>query len=965
MTAKVEEALKEFEKIVPNIKKQLKQVQEVFSQVNITELKKKVEKTTDFVKSKLQKIKKDNQNNEITIKVNNQEAIKQTTQLQKEIESLQKKISEREIKLKITNSTLDSMRENTKQGVIAEMPDAGTKRINQQTELRLFSDNNYVKMANESDKLANEITRYNAQLDSAKDIMAGMKNEITSISMTQDQLSNSASMFTGKIGQSKTNTAKLKSNFDGISKITQNITNNIKSVESGFKNGLKNVIKYVAALFSLRSIYSALSSSANNWLSSQDAGAKQLSANIDYMKYAMGSALAPVIQFVTNLVYQLMKAIQSVAYALTGVNIFAKASANSYANMASSAKKAKNETKQLAGIHSEINNISDSNSDSGSDGSTAPNFDLSGIDNTPNSIMDAIKNGNWYEVGATIGEKLNDAMNNIPWDKIKNTAKSIGTGIAQFLNGFIATTDWGKVGNTFAQGINTIIDFGYNFVTTFNWKEFGKAIGNTINGFFSSIEWDTLAKTLSYGIEGILDSISGFAANIDLKEVVISVANFIFNIDWNGLYKSFYGALGSIAGMIGKGAVGLLQEVWKKIKDIFGGWKTDSEEQGNNIIDGLLQGILNPFASIKKWIEENIFQPFINGFKDAFGIHSPSTVMAEQGGYIIQGLLNGMSSWIEKVTEIWNNIKNTAIEKLNDLKISVSGKFAEIKSKYEEWTSNTKAVISTWASETKSKVTDAWSNISANVGNKVENLKENIFIGLEKAKNIVSVWGNNVKSKITMSWSSSSQNVENEINNLKSNIDNGLNNAERMVNNWGNTIENAFLKLGRNAITWGKDLASNMASGIKNNINKVTNAVSSVAGKIKDYLHFTEPDTGPLSDFHTYMPDMIDLMVSGIKANTNKVKDEIENLAGTMSYTINTEAITGNPLTSTSIKPISVQSQGNIFENIEDAISFRENRQPVHVTIQYFGKEVFDETIDYINSKTRRTGRNTIVTVGD
>ena len=63
------------------------------------------------------------------------------------------------------------------------------------------------------------------------------------------------------------------------------------------------------------------------------------------MKYAMGSALAPVIQFVTNLVYQLMKAIQSVAYALTGVNIFAKASASSYASMAGSAKKAKNETK--------------------------------------------------------------------------------------------------------------------------------------------------------------------------------------------------------------------------------------------------------------------------------------------------------------------------------------------------------------------------------------------------------------------------------------------------------------------------------------------------------------------------------------------------------------------------------------------------------------------------------------------
>ena len=61
------------------------------------------------------------------------------------------------------------------------------------------------------------------------------------------------------------------------------------------------------ALFSLRGIYSVLSNCANSWLSSQNAGAKQLSANIEYMKYAMGSALAPVIQFVTNCVYQLLK----------------------------------------------------------------------------------------------------------------------------------------------------------------------------------------------------------------------------------------------------------------------------------------------------------------------------------------------------------------------------------------------------------------------------------------------------------------------------------------------------------------------------------------------------------------------------------------------------------------------------------------------------------------------------------
>ena len=41
------------------------------------------------------------------------------------------------------------------------------------------------------------------------------------------------------------------------------------------------------------------------------------------------------------------------------------------------------------------------------------------------------------------------------------------------------------------------------------------------------------------------------------------------------------------------------------------------------------------------------------------------------------------------------------------------------------------------------------------------------------------------------------------------------------------------------------------------------------------------------------------------------------------------------------------------------------NGQPVHITIQYLGKDIFNDTIDYINSKTRRTGKNTIVTVGD
>ena len=84
-----------------------------------------------------------------------------------------------------------------------------------------------------------------------------------------------------------------------------------------------------------------------------------------------------------------------------------------------------------------------------------------------------------------------------------------------------------------------------------------------------------------------------------------------------------------------------------------------------------------------------------------------------------------------------------------------------------------------------------------------------------------------------------------------------------------------------------------------------------------------------------------------------------------MSYTIDTSSIGNSAQTNAKIEPVRVPSQ-NLSETLEDILANQSNNgQPLHVTIQYLGKEIFDDTIDYINSKTRRTGRNTIVTVGD
>lgn len=85
------------------------------------------------------------------------------------------------------------------------------------------------------------------------------------------------------------------------------------------------------------------------------------------------------------------------------------------------------------------------------------------------------------------------------------------------------------------------------------------------------------------------------------------------------------------------------------------------------------------------------------------------------------------------------------------------------------------------------------------------------------------------------------------------------------------------------ALQWGKDIIMGIVNGIKSCISAVGDAVKGVADKIKSFLHFSEPDEGPLSDFHTYMPDMIDLMSKGITAGKSKVKDALGDLTGEMS----------------------------------------------------------------------------------
>lgn len=91
--------------------------------------------------------------------------------------------------------------------------------------------------------------------------------------------------------------------------------------------------------------------------------------------------------------------------------------------------------------------------------------------------------------------------------------------------------------------------------------------------------------------------------------------------------------------------------------------------------------------------------------------------------------------------------------------------------------------------------------------------------------------------------------------------------------NLAGKVGEGIKNIGASAVQWGRDLIDNFVSGITNAIGKVKDAVSNVASTVKDFLGFSEPEKGPLSNFHTYAPDMMQLFAKGITDNAGLLKD--------------------------------------------------------------------------------------------
>ena len=84
-------------------------------------------------------------------------------------------------------------------------------------------------------------------------------------------------------------------------------------------------------------------------------------------------------------------------------------------------------------------------------------------------------------------------------------------------------------------------------------------------------------------------------------------------------------------------------------------------EVGKNIGQGLWNGVTSVASGIWNGIK-GLGSWIVNGFKSIFGIHSPSTVMAELGAYMGQGFANGITSTEDGVNRSMDDMTSSALD---------------------------------------------------------------------------------------------------------------------------------------------------------------------------------------------------------------------------------------------------------------------------------------------------------------
>lgn len=422
------------------------------------------------------------------------------------------------------------------------------------------------------------------------------------------------------------------------------------------------------------------------------------------------------------------------------------------------------------------------------------------------------------------------------------------SGISDSLNGI----NIDGLATAMLPAIQALADVATNFVQqaiawaqTADWESIGKSIAdnitNVVNGI-SSFDWSGFFSTIGDGIGLFTDGLSWIIDNIDVigalagvigtVAVAVGVLNAVMTVQSAIMMANptTWIILGIVAAIA---ALILIIKNWGTITETIATvWETVK-----NAVVNILANIYAKFVYIFTAILNNpVVQSIVNFVTTEFNIMKD----------LITGIWDGIKNIAAGAWELIKNIVLGPVLLLCDL---VTGNFTKLKEDASKIFSNLGNALSTIWNGISGIASSIWTAIKEHIGNTVGSMVNGVKFAIQKIPGIFSdIFGR---------------------------------------------VRNFVTSLPGEALRWGRDIIDGIADGIRGAIGKVTGAVKGVADKIRSFLHFTEPDVGPLSDFHTYMPDMMSGLASGIKAGIPMLQKAAGLAAGAISGGLDGTITTG------------------------------------------------------------------------
>ena len=755
---------------------------------------------------------------------------------------------------------------------------------------------------NLSNSLADVISRLEeyeqAKLNMESD---GAEEKVSRLRTALDSVGNAASRAAGWIAKMtfKTFTAGITGAVSALKRFVSQSNKSALSAKSLLKplTSLKSMLfsrakrMFISYIFNeMKESLSALekySSSFGAAMNNMKNSCKMLGSNLAVTFGNLITAIEPVITTIINLISKAVTYLNAFFALLGGKSTMtvAKKQMKDYTKETDGAAKAAKElNKQLMGFD-EINKMNAPKEDS-SGGGTNPNdlFEEVPIDSILsesakdffNQLKAAFEAGDYEGIGALLAGKLNDMVQKVKeavsWDNIGEKITSVVDVIVGVINGLSHNINFHEIGAMFGELANTIVNTFDLLLTGIDWKSLGANISQGLYGLIATIDWGNVGATLSHLMMVLPKAIIGAVQGINWYELGKMLFNglvsFVTGVDWAGLASTAAEMMGSLFG----GAVallwGIIKSAWNAVVDW---WHDIAYEDGQFTIEGLLNGIWEGIKNIGSWIVENIFKPFIDGFKKAFGIASPSKVMMEQGGFITDGLLKGLTDTWGNITSFfggavsgikeslssgWNTIKETATSAWESIKTTVTGKFTATQQRLESGTSAVSTFMSSGWENVKSTTSSLWNATSESVSAVFSAMQSRLGGSMSSLMAALTNGWRTIQNTTSTTWTTISSTVQGKWNDLQSvlrrtdwasigsgicsGIRNGINAGWQWLKSTVSDLASSLLRSAKSALgihspsrvfrdEVGRNVGLGLAEGISDTEQNVAATVSNLA----------------------------------------------------------------------------------------------------------------------------------------